>query len=284
MQQSLKRKIALEIVILFSAITLVCISYAVSWYIYKSNIRKTANIQNQISALTIDIDSLKSLFPKTKTFDELFINNLPDRFYVKTGEFDEFGIPIRKLKRYDSLNILDDNDENSASKNNIKKLYAILIDSKYEFAIFGEFGGRPIYKNFERDILNEIQNNDSNLSSRSTKNDELYRIHEFLKDENYLKENFDEFISSISGLPKPPPHSMWVKFQNLQKGLNDLKTELKIAVPKMHSSSEFKHIPCWIGIILLILIYPIRFLFILLIWSINVLKNKNESSSKKNDS
>ena len=123
-------------------------------------------------------------------------------------------------------------------------------------------------------MISEIENNLALDTTTKPNNSEIYKTYTFLKQKGYINSRFDTFSDLLQGLPKPPPHALWIKIQNLQEKLSELKSELKLAFAKTPITNDWPTIPKWIVILLLVSVYPIRFIIILLIWSIQILKKQ----------
>lgn len=278
MQQSTKRKIAREIVILFSSILVIGMIWAFFWLVNNVNIKKTESLQQEIEILNNDIDSIKLSFPKAKTFEGLFLGKVPDEFYEKTGDFDDLGVPIRRLKQSADLpSLAEINEENEFRKTrtiNFRKLFEILEKSRYPFSVspINKFD-MPIFQDFEADMNEELEGDTLNLDSISSTKPKLKKIFDFLKEKKYLAVDFDEFVLTIYELPLPPPHSTWTTYQSDMTKKEELKSELAKTNSKINSSSRLTDILKWISIIVFSLIYPLRLVISLLFWAVRTLKN-----------
>lgn len=83
MKQTTKRKIAREIVILFSCGVIIGVTFTVFWAINKIYKNKTEQLQIEISNLTHDIDSIQSTFPKLKSFQDIITGEVPVDFLIE---------------------------------------------------------------------------------------------------------------------------------------------------------------------------------------------------------
>src|SRR5665213_1009922 len=77
MNQATKRKIAKEILIIFSCAIFIGLTWTIFWLKNKYNIHKVDKLQNQVAKLTIDIDSVQLLFPKVIPFKNLIVGEVP---------------------------------------------------------------------------------------------------------------------------------------------------------------------------------------------------------------
>jgi len=278
MQQSIKRKIAKEIIIFFSSILVIGLTWTIFWTVNKVNISKTESLQDEIKTLNHAIDSIKLSFPKAKTFQEIFLGNVPGEFYEKTGDFDDFGVPIiRSLKQSAELPSLAElNEENKFKKTrtiNFRKLFNILDKSRYPFAVssFSKYD-MPIFQDFEKALIKELEGDTLNLDSISLTKPKLKKIFDFLKENKYLTVNFDEFVLTIEELPLPPPHSTWTIYQSDKIKKEELKPQLNRIHSNIYSASQLANIAIWISIIVLSIVYPIRALTFLLIWAFKTIR------------
>lgn len=297
MQPSTKRKIAKEIVILFSCVLVIGLTWTYFWIVNNGNINKSESLQKRIEILDHDIDSIKLSFPKAKTFDELFTDNLPDGFYEpldsKLQKLPTGFTLIRNLRKYDPLEILGNDFENSTRTDNIRKLYQLLDNSHYPFSVspYNKYE-MSVFPNFQKDIVQELEIVPSNDLPDSLKNNinlkeidsiaidsiaskpQLNKIYSFLKEKKYLTVAFDEFALAIEELPLPPPHSTWTTYQSNNTKKEELKSELNTTHSKIYSSSRLTDIAKWISIIVLSIVYPLRALTSLLIWAFKTLREK----------
>lgn len=280
MHLSTKRKIAKEIIIFFSSVVIILLTWVIFWAANKANLNKRETLQREIETLDHDIDSIKSSFPKAKSFDELFTGSLPDGFYEpldsKLPKLPTGLTLIRNLRKYDPLEILGNDFENTTRTDIIRKLYQLLDNSHYPFSVspFSKYDLPvfPSFQSFQKDIVQEIEEDTLNLDSISTTKPKLKKIFDFLKEKKYLTAGIDEFILAIEDLPLPPPHSTWTTYQSDKTKKEELKSELNIIKSKIYSSSRLTDIAKWIMIIVLSLVYPFRALAFLLIWAFKTLR------------
>ena len=240
-----KRSIAIEVLILFSAVLLILLGYPVLWAINKFNLVKVENLQNQIKIRTHELDSIKVTFPKLLTFDEIIIGEVPIEYLISTSDA-----------------------EIENSEKNIRQLYKLLSAFGYKFSdtkeIWKPKGWIPS-EVFVKDIQREFTYNIDKMS-------ELKKIYNFLKKEKCIVIELDEFVFCLKGKPPHPPYSSHLNYEKNKKQIDELKIELETAKSKVKSEDNKKEITNWIIITILALIYPFRFIFLLLLWSIKTVK------------
>ncbi len=180
MNKVTERKLAKEIVIFFSSVLIICLLWAIFWaFNYQKKII-SKDLREQITQLTIEIDSINWSFANSE----------------------------------DTLTILYKNDSVDVAVKDIGSMIKHLPETKTEI----------------RD-LNEKANS----------------------------------------LAIPPPHDSWATYQKFQTDIEKLNLKLALNETKIYTSKDLINIAKWISILTLCLVYPIRFLYILLKWSIKTL-------------
>lgn len=248
MKQTTKRKIAREIVILFSCAVIIGLAWTAFWAINKTHKNKAEQLQIQISNLTHEIDSIQSTFPKLKSFEEIVTGAVPVDYLI-VHKF----IPTPE-------EVLGTEQEIERARN-IRQLHKLLTTSKFSFSNNTFISDFPYFK---KSIENELESD--------TTQEQLNKIYTFLKDQKYLTVDFFTFTYSLKSLLPLPKKISWVAYQNDIKKREDLKQEFNTTSKKIYSANDLLDIAKWILIIVLTLIYPFRFLFLLLKWAIKTLR------------
>lgn len=251
MKQSTKRKIAKEVIIFFCSATLIGLVWTIFWLISNYNIRKTENIQKQIVSCNHSVDSIKSTFPRLKTFHDLITGKVPVKYLIE-----EKYIP--------TIDEIRGTEHEQERAKNIRQLYKLLKTSKFKFSVDSYI---PDFPTFKDDIIKELE---SDSSSKKY----LNKIYSFLKTKKYLTSEFEEFKFSLDALPLPQKYETWKSYKDKVKKRDKLKAKLKVIKEKIYSAAELGNIAIWTSLIVLIIVYPFRFLILLLRWAIRTLKQK----------
>ena len=138
MQQSRKRLIAKEILILFSGLFIIALIWVCFWGINVFNSQSLIRTQNQIDAKNQKIDSLHSTFPKEDSFQDLITGEVPVEFLIEENE------PSKEISIQDY---------------NISELYKLLSALKFPF---DRFNINSDFSTFREEILNELHKNSNN--------------------------------------------------------------------------------------------------------------------------
>jgi len=138
---------------------------------------------------------------------------------------------------FDFSDIVEDPREH-----HINKLHELLKESNYTF-LRNEYAAD--FQLFRRIIVNELN---GQFDQENLKN-----IYEFLKSRQFLLADFDTFQASLLA-----------SMTSTQRG-----TMLR---EKTLSSGELADTVSWICILILVIVYPFRFLVLLLIWAVRTLK------------
>jgi len=271
MKQVIKIRIAKEILILFGSFIVIGLVWLVTLTINGITRNKIESLKTEINFLTRNNDSIQSTFPKSKTLDDLLIGNVPKTFYLETGDRDEYGIPIRRLIKYDELEILGNSFEKDIQTNNLRVLYHILKKSDYPFDVsqFSKYD-LPMFEDFQVEILKELSGDTLNLETSKKPN--LNRIFTFLVDKKYIKTESDDFVVTMVGLPYPPPHDTWTTYVNNKDQLKTLKSELIEKESRIISSDRQEDVIIWTTVLVAFIVYPLRLIFMTLAWAIKTLK------------
>lgn len=280
MQQLTKRKIAKEIIIFFSSIILIGLVWTTFWVVNYTNINKSENINKQIDLATNNIDSIQSFFFKLITFRTLISGNVPAEILnILPPPPDGFPLPpppdgFRPPPPDGFLGA----EQQQQHYENLRQLFSVLIKAKYQFL---EDSLSIDFTIFKWEIISE-------LTMDSSKQHSLINIYSFLKNQKYLKAEYKEFIFSLGALPQLPkgftfsldelpqhpisPTMIFYKDEIINRA--KLETELNVVEARVYSPNELNVIAIWFSIIVFSIVYPLRFLIILLSWSIRTLKQK----------
>jgi hypothetical protein len=162
---------------------------------------------------------------------------------------------------------------------NIVLLFKLLIESDYHFGASkatstkDEFGDFTVCFGFFLDeVLTELKSDTLNLDNLDTTTPHLKKYYQFLTDKKLISVTIQEFVLTLNSIPLPPKHEIWVVYQNDKKKIDELKKDLSNPTSKIYSTSELTGVAKWISIIVLSLVYPFRFLFLLLKWALRTLK------------
>lgn len=269
MKQTTKRKIAKEIVILFSCAVLTGLTWTIFWTINKVHKSKLEQLKIEISNLTHDIDSIQTTFPKLKSFQDLITGKVPVEYLIE----DKF-IPTPE-------EVLGTEQEKERATN-IRKLYKLLKASKYPFS---DDSFIPDFHYFKDDIEKELtivpyDDLPDSLKRNANKKEIdsiasqplLKNIYAFLKSEKYSTVEFVDLTFCLSAIPLPPKHATWTNYQADIKKRDELNNELDTCSAKIYSANDLTDIAKWISVIVLTLVYPFRFLFLLLKWAVKILR------------
>lgn len=79
-------------------------------------------------------------------------------------------------------------------------------------------------------------------------------------------------VSNKEELPPPPPKELMIEYKNAKLKLSELLIEQKDIAQKVYSSKKIREIFLWISISIGVIIYPLRFILFVLIWSFRTLK------------
>lgn len=102
----------------------------------------------------------------------------------------------------------------------------------------------------------------------------LQKIYIFLKEKNMLKMEFGAFTLNIEGIPLPPSHDIWAAYENDKKQKEELNNEIILTKSKIYSADNLTKIAINITIIVLLIGYPLRFIFLILRWAVKTLSQK----------
>lgn len=275
MKQVIKIRIAKEILILFGSFIVIGLVWLVTLTINSITRNKIESLKTEINFLTRNNDSIQSTFPKSKTLDDLLIGNVPKTFYLETGDKDEYGIPIKRLIKYDELEILGNSFEKDIQTNNLRVLYHILEKSDYPFDVspFNKYD-LPMFEDFQVEILKELSGD--TLKLEASKKPNLKRIFAFLVDKKYIKTEFDDFVVTMVGLPYPPQHDTWTAYVNNKDQLKTLKSDLIEKESRIISSDRQEDIIMWTIFFVGFIVYPLRLVFMTLAWAIRTLKKVDQ--------
>jgi hypothetical protein len=273
MKQTTKRKIAREIVILFSCAVLIGLIWTIFWTVNKVHRSNVEQFQIEISNLTHYIDSIQTTFSKSEYFGKMLdVKNVPTEYFNKGR------LPIVIFPEI----IWGESSIQQSSFINERWLFLLLqklnppfdIDSIDSFAFYGEFGFKvnPFSKLKEPIPFDTLKSISENFETDFPQRDELKRYYDFLKTKKCIIVGFKEFSFTMYGLPMPPSEDVLIVYEKSKMEFEEASKDLNKTKFKIRSADEMKEIAKWISIIVLSLVYPFRFLFLLLKWAIKTLR------------
>jgi hypothetical protein len=277
MKKSMKRKIAKEVITFFTSVFLVALIYTILGVVNFDREKNVSRLKQKIVLLNHEIDSIKLQFPRAKTISQIFSNDsafydleqdkrnqyVPTEALITLGEPETSNIQyIYSFLSYCGFNFFYSNQINT-----IKPAHnAGSIDAP-QFVIFTFFMDS---------VAKELSANSVNLDDLSKRAQYLKRMYDFLVAKRKIIVGFPEFFSVLKGIPPTPSSAMWSAFQYKEKEKSDLQIKLLNTSSKILSQRELNNKIFWISLIILIMIYPLRFVFLLLEWSFKTLKQKDE--------
>lgn len=268
MKLTSKQKIAKEIIVFFISIVIIGLTWIVFYGINKLNINKVEKLHTEITILTHNLDSIQSTFPRVQTFDEMISGKIPVEYLIK-DKFDIYIVDYAKEKQLDEI-----------TTTNLRQLYRFLSLAGYPSFDLKKFDPdkylnnkkqnetSPTLSEFEKNIAQEFES----AFPEKKKQKEIY---DFLLSRKNITCRFEEFAFNLEGLPLPPLHNIWVTYEKDKSELEKNKNELTITQHKLYSQDDLKEIAKWISIIILTIIYPFRFIILLLVWSVKTLKQNS---------
>lgn len=248
MKKSNKRILAKEIIIFFSAVAIVGLVCLVFLSIDRLTVHKSQKLRVELSQLTISSDSIVSLFPKAISFEEMIIGELPKEYKI-IQSWDDYIVSI---------------DSSKIVEMQLNKLYNLLKASKYNFKPVDSGWIPP--EVFFKNIRDEL--NDKEWKNKT----ELKRIYKFLIDRNYIKVSFEQFVFNLEGYPLPPDDKLYTKYTNSKKEIEATNRNIKIINAKILKGDDIENLTLSTFLILIIIIYPLRFIVLSIIWAIKTLK------------
>lgn len=243
----LKRTIAKEILILFFSAIAIGLVWTFFLGVNIFNTNKAERLEEQITTLTYEIDSLYAIREKCLV-DILLINNLPKECFDDSGR-----LPL-------ILTFLSTTDSSERSAN-IYRLHKLLTDLKFSFF---KDGLTPDLPTFNTNIEKELQ-------ADTLKHLQLKEIYFYLKEKNYIDVSYKDFYFTLDYYKLLPTQDE-IDFPTTRR-FELIREQQNI---KIYTRDDFNNILKWLTIITLILIYPIRILILLLKWSFDIVRQKQE--------
>lgn len=259
MQQSTKRKLAKEILIFFSSIILIGLTWSIFWLKNNFKINRTEDLKKEIIKTNTEIDSIQTTFPKENTFEAMLL-----KINIPKGYFDNVRPPLIILP--ESTDPHRESEFSQTTNINIEKLYILLNELNYHIEIVDQTAnGLPIFKNIKNEIKLEFKK-DWNQKT------ELKKIYDFLLTNKCVNIDFEHFVFNLEGLPLPPTHGTWLTYQAKKKKMEELSKEVKIEKNKISSKDDLRELLIFISILVLSLIYPVRFIILSILWALRTVK------------
>lgn len=247
MKKPIQRIIAKEIIIFFSAVAivgLVCIvSLCIGWY----GSYRNQKLDMELKQLSNNADSLQSLFPKVLTFEEMIVGDLPKKYKIYQ-EFDRY------LNNYDKLKIDD---------KQILQLFNLTFGLDYNFKKDGKDWPND---EFSKTIKAELKD------LKWERKTNLNRIYTFLKDKKYITIPFEQFVFNLEGLPVPPKDSLLSAYMNKESKIKDVEGIRNRNRKYILADGDLEYTALSSFLVLMIIIYPIRFIFLSIVWAIRTLR------------
>lgn len=271
MKQTTKRKIAKEIVIIFICAVLIGLTWGIFWTINEFQIKKTKKLEEKTSTLSHDIDSIQATFSKSTQFEKMLdIKNVPTEYFNKGRP------PLILLPEI----IIDESSIQQASFVNERRLFLLLqklnspfdMDSIDIFAKFGGYKVNPFSKSKEPIPIDTLKSISEKFETDFPEKEELRRYYEFLKSKNCITADFKEFCFTMQGLPLPPSLDALTIYEKDRTALEEASKDLIKTKQRIKSTDDMQEIAKWISILILTIVYPVRFLILLLTWAVKTLK------------
>ncbi len=253
MKQVIKRIIAKEIIILFSSIVFIGLVWSILWLKNNYSINHLKKLKWETNLVTHKIDSLQATFSKKRSLEKILIpQNLPTTVSNALNLYIEL-MKVAGKPEYEP-NI------------NIRMLYIVLKNSKYPFKLspYSKYD-IPTYNDFYKHVSNEF-------SKDLREKQELKRIYDFLISKKYISLGFEGFTYNLQALKLPPKRDTMITFEKYIKQKEILNSELNIAKTKVISKNDLLETIKWIGVIILIVVYPLRYSILLLRWALKTLR------------
>lgn len=273
-----KKKVAREIIILFICSALIVLSWIMLWSINELRISTAKKTEKKILIFAHDIDSIQAKFSKSISFEEML-----DRKNVPPEYFDKGRPPlIIPPKFFFDEMMLDEFSVQQTSLYTERRLFLLLqklkpsfdIDSINPFANFDGFKISPFSKLQEPVPFDTLQSISKKFETNFPEKENLKRYYDFLKTKNCIIVSFKEFCFTMQGLPLPPNTSTSTAYEKYRKEFGEATKEINETKQRINSKDNIIDIIKWICIIVFTLVYPFRFLFILLKWAVRALKKE----------
>ncbi|MDP1814275.1 MAG: hypothetical protein Q8K92_07465 [Leadbetterella sp.] len=310
MRLILKRKIAKEVILFVSTSALIIFIglflFARNYYYSQYSLRKKTelnSLQKELDA--IPDDKVKSLYEGLegefvkhynlkgysysvkKSEDSTFINQYPNAQQISLKEKKECFHYATSQKDIIDLVSHMDNHNDWKGKFNYNLLLIKLRDKNEAKKLLQIFEADNIYRGIFRDV-SDLMNMANNNRKDSTINFDLVDLNKFrklVKEETYkyqlynrFSEEFDlgsfimynEKIQSGENFDK----LYLLKKEKIQNEIITLKNEITRSNNNILSKAIFSNYLFWISTLILICFYPLRFLIYAVIWSISIIRNK----------
>jgi hypothetical protein len=252
--QTNQKKIAKEILLLFSCTLLIGLIWVTFWLKNNYTINKVASLQNQVEVLTAKIDSIHSSFPKVIPFDSLVI-------------WEDFGQPLIDKNYIPMPQEVFGSELDKTRTENIRKLYRVLILQDFAFP-------QESFVSNHANLLPEVkftENIEKELREVNGEKTILNKIYTFLRSKSNVKVNSEQFFFNIEGLPLPPKYDSWMQYEKYKLEKNELVGKIKETKTHIYSSNSLGEVIKFTSIIILLIVYPLRLVYFILKWSLRTL-------------
>jgi hypothetical protein len=275
MKQTTKRKIASELVILFSCATLIGLTWIFFWTVNEFHISEAKKLEKKTLSLSHAIDSIQIVYSKSKLLQEILDDKKLPKEYFDKGRLPIILPPYALFDKIMALSTIQ-------RDRYFNELRLILVLQKFKspfdmdsidpFIKYDGYSINPFGKLKEPVPFDTLQSISEKFKTDFPEKEKLKRIYDFLKTKNCINVNFKEFCFTMQGLPLPPSENAITIYKNDRKEFDKTSKDLINTKQSINSKEQIKEIIKWISIIILALVYPIRFLFLSLRWSLRTLR------------
>lgn len=283
-----KKRIAKEIIYLFSSLILLALIWG-GIEIRDSYIEKNlTELRERLDVLVFKIDSIENTYPKkAKSFAEIMqIEKISkwDKYIVSDSFVPDNDLPVFKKGGF----IAPESDLiPPPPPKYLYDLYSYLSENNFDFSIPNQVplpkGIKLTFDSFEMEIYDAFgfietewvpPSDAKRVVSTPIKNAFLIKMHSFLKNKNekFLSDT-NAFYSFLQGMPEPPRHEVYELAENLKKQKSETQTKILDAGYENLNSDEKKTKMINISLVVLGVLYPLRFIVLLLIWAVKTVRS-----------
>lgn len=276
MQHKTKRTIAREVLILFSCILIIGLSWITILVSNRFNENKQENLQIKVDLLSREITNIKSdSYYKTSLISK-FRGKVPVEIWTKSLAF------YSEVLRPD---ILDHPKPNNSKPEWIRKVYNAYYEQdkkKYLEELQEEKLNDKIQlynllnvTNFScydssKSIISNYQAFCNNINNENS----LRKIYNYLIMKKYIDINFNEFVHIVNAEPYFHSQSSLLKYNDAIKRREEMYSEIDKTRSNIFLSTEIDKSIKLLSIYLLIAIYPLRAMALSVRWAFRTLKEK----------